>query len=150
MFGYRARRRAAEIAVQAQTRSAESDELTEDADLPPAWREEYKRNAYVPDHAYDRLLAEPTGTEFLRSMSNCAVEGYRSERHSTGLAPATGTKVHVLAMDAAGFSGDVRKLRPISLLETMLKAVMTIVTSRLSAAMQKHGILRGKNNSVAA
>ncbi|KAL7745877.1 hypothetical protein RI367_008809 [Sorochytrium milnesiophthora] len=136
---------------------------------------EYKPNAFVPDHAYDRLLAVPTDTEFLRSMSNWApskatgpsaiqlgllrqmgpmcmfflwcltVPVIRSGRISRNWRRC---RNFCKPKHAAGFSSDVRKLRPISLLETMLKAVMTIVTSRLSAAKQKHGILRGHNNSV--
>ena len=40
---------------------------------------------------------------------------------------------------------DITKTRPLTLLDTMRKVVMKILTNRLSRIMAKHGILKGNN-----
>ena len=40
---------------------------------------------------------------------------------------------------------DITKTRPLTLLDTMRKAIMKIITNRLSCIIAKHNVLRGNN-----
>ena len=40
---------------------------------------------------------------------------------------------------------DITKTRPLTLLDTLRKAVMKIITNRLSKIMAKHSVLKGNN-----
>ncbi|KAL7746880.1 hypothetical protein RI367_007816 [Sorochytrium milnesiophthora] len=110
---------------------AQSRELVDD-ELNDRWRQRYRRENYVPPNAFADLTAPPSFEEFLQAVRR----------------PDPRAHIYCIPKGGEDYTGDVSRLGPIKLLDTLLKVTMSILTSRLTKNCTRYDLLRGFNSSV--
>jgi len=142
--------------------------------LPPMnerWTKQFEPKQYIKAEWYQNLMISPTWDEWiciLRALPNdkaCGPSMLHNEfykkagsslQHLTwelakmcfqlGFIPDEWKLAHIYPIPKpTDWQCDITKTHPLTLLDTMRKAVMKIVTNRLSNVMARHNVLKGNN-----
>jgi len=135
------------------------------------WLNQFAFKSYINDNWYQNIMVPPTWEEWigiLQSLPNdkaCGLSNLHNEFYKqTGISSKKLTwelakmcfklgyilddwkqAYLYLILKPMDWQSDLTNTRPLTLLDTMRKAVMKLLTNRLSRIMAKHNILKGNN-----
>ncbi len=135
------------------------------------WSEQFALKSYIQAEWYKNIMVPPTWDEWIvtiRALPNdkaCGLSSIHNEFYKKAgqplqqltwkmaqmcftleRIPDDWKQAHIYPIPKPmDWQCDITKTRPLTLLDTMKKAVMKIITNRLSNIMAKYGVLKGNN-----
>src|SRR5215216_3996983 len=139
--------------------------------LDGRWISQYQTKEYISENIYDNIMQPPTYNEWCSVLSHLAKDkaagpsGIHNEmfqhlgdkfKHlvwqlicmcfTIGDTPSEWKIAHVYPIPKPmEWECDITKTHPITLLETLRKAFVKVITNRLSKILAKHHVLKGNN-----